>query len=210
MPSRPKNETPEQRAKRLKRQREYQARKLAKDPDGERARQRAHSAAYRAAHPEKTKAATKNWRQNNRARFNERRREWRSKNLIRALLLEAKSRAKARGVEFSIAVADVPEMGTHCPLLGHPFPPAHVRRTRFSPSIDRIDSMLGYVPGNVWVVGYRANLIKSDGTAAEHAAIAAAMRSQAARRPMADPMALRDAMDRLLARRPQLALRGVA
>lgn len=43
-------------------------------------------------------------------------------------------------------------------------------------SLDRIDPRKGYVKGNVWIISYRANLIKNDGTAEEHEMIAKAMR----------------------------------
>ena len=64
-------------------------------------------------------------------------------------------------------------MGTHCPLLGHPFSESGEN----SPSFDRINPKLGYVKGNVWIVGLRANVIKNDGTAEEHEMIARAMRA---------------------------------
>jgi hypothetical protein len=177
MPVAPKSETPEQREARLKRQKAYEARRRARDPDGWREAQNASARRYREANPDKAKAATKRWRSENKDRFNELRRIWRSNNVIRALVNEARSRAKARGVEFSIAADDVPPMGTHCPLLGEPFSTREERRSRNSPSLDRIDPSKGYVKGNVWVVGYRANLIKNDGTADEHEKIARAMRN---------------------------------
>lgn len=138
-----------------------------------------HARRYRAANPEKVRAATKRWRDANRDRHNEMRRAWRDRNILRALLNEARYRAKVRGVKFTITLGDIPPMGTHCPLLGHPFPPPAVRGTPYSPSLDRIDPSLGYVPGNVWIVGYRANLVKNDGTAEEHERIARAMRDHA-------------------------------
>lgn len=177
MPSRPANETPDEREHRLGIQRAYQARRIAKDPVGTRKRACELNAAYRKRHPERVRAKSKRWRANNRAKVNETRRAWRSKNLVRCLLNEARSRARARGVEFTITLGDIPPMGTRCPLLGHPFPPPDQRRTPFSPSLDRIDPTKGYVPGNVWIVGYRANLIKNDGTAEEHEDIARAMRA---------------------------------
>lgn len=36
-----------------------------------------------------------------------------------------------------------------------------------SPSLDRMDNTLGYVPGNVAVISNRANKLKSDATAEE-------------------------------------------
>lgn len=177
MPRAPKEETPEQREARLRRQREYEARRKEKDLEGFRAAQCDASRRYREANKEKAKAATKSWRERNRDRFNQKRREWRAKNLVRALFLEARSRAKSRGVEFSIDLNDIPPMGDACPLLGHPFPPSEERGSIYSPSLDRIDSRSGYVKGNVWIVGYRANLIKNDGAAEEHEKIALAMKA---------------------------------
>ena len=37
----------------------------------------------------------------------------------------------------------------------------------FSPSLDRIDSTKGYVPGNVWVISNKANRMKSNAAAEE-------------------------------------------
>lgn len=95
------------------------------------------------------------------------------------LVNQARARAKKRGIEFTITVSDVPPMGERCPLLGHPFDERtlHVR-SRYTPSLDRINPTRGYVPGNVWIVGYRANLVKNDGTAEEHEMIARAMRER--------------------------------
>ncbi|MCA7083394.1 hypothetical protein K7G19_07245 [Cupriavidus sp. DB3] len=178
MPRKPAEETPEQREKRLARQRAYEARRRERDPEGFKAAQLAAAKKWRENNPEKRKEATKKWREANRDRFNEARRQWRSRNVVRALFLEARSRAKARGVEFSISIDDIPPMGDACPLLGHPFPAPEERRTPYSPSLDRIDASKGYVKGNVWIVGYRANLIKNDGTAEEHEMIAKAMRQR--------------------------------
>lgn len=139
------------------------------------ARARASSKKWREAHPEKAKAANRRWVVANRGKRNEARRAWRYKNLVRALVTEARARAKARGVTFAITPEDVPPIGVVCPLLGHSFY-IGPGRSPFAPSLDRIDPSRGYVPGNVWIVGYRANLIKNDGTAEEHEAIAAAMR----------------------------------
>ena len=173
----PRKSEAEKRERRDRTRREYVARKKAEDAEGFAEYQRQAIRKYTLANPEKTKAATKKWRLANKLRFNETRRIWRSKNIVKALFLEARGRAKARGVEFTILLTDIPPIGTHCPLLGHPFPPSKVRKTAFSPSLDRRDPMLGYIPGNVWIVGYRANLIKNDGTAEEHEMIAKAMRA---------------------------------
>lgn len=82
-----------------------------------------------------------------------------------------KVRAKKIGVEFSITQQDIRDVWPKdniCPMLGTPM----IRGTLTAPSLDRINSSMGYVPGNICVVGRRANRIKNDGTAAEHRAIA--------------------------------------
>lgn len=175
--------TPEKIERRRENQRRYAAKMRAEDPIEFARRGAAATRAYVAKNPEKAKAATGKWRAANKPKINAGRRAWRSRNIIKSLLAEARHRAKARGVEFSITIDDIPPMGTHCPLLGHPFPAPEIRGTishggigRFTPSLDRIDPTRGYVPGNVWIVGYRANLVKNDGTAEEHELIARAMR----------------------------------
>lgn len=83
------------------------------------------------------------------------------------LYLAVRSGAKRRGIAFSILEHEVPWTNT-CPVLGVPIGPrARGRPTDDSASIDRADNSLGYVPGNVFVVSYRANRIKNDATVAE-------------------------------------------
>ena len=54
-----------------------------------------------------------------------------------------------------------------CPLLGLSLRLNTGVVGHDSPSIDRIDSTRGYVPGNVWVISHRANTLKSNATIAE-------------------------------------------
>lgn len=63
---------------------------------------------------------------------------------------------------------------THCPVLGIPmeYDSFDNRAQEGSPSFDRTDSSLGYIPGNVRIISWRANRIKNDGTAEEHRKIA--------------------------------------
>ena len=94
------------------------------------------------------------------------------------LLYAARKRAKQNGLECTITVDDIviPEF---CPALGIKLE-ARVGAGRSnredigsSPSLDRIDNSKGYVPGNVAVISLRANMIKTDATAAELKAVAA-------------------------------------
>jgi hypothetical protein len=68
----------------------------------------------------------------------------------------ARKRARAKGIPFSIAAADV-VVGDFCPIIG-------VKITEpgswHGPSLDRRDNSLGYVPGNVYLVSKRGNTWK--------------------------------------------------
>lgn len=78
------------------------------------------------------------------------------------MLDRARQRARRKGIPFSITVEDIviPDV---CPVLGIPL----VRNlggkmaAPNSPSIDRIDPEMGYVPGNIQVISFRANHIKT-------------------------------------------------
>lgn len=77
------------------------------------------------------------------------------------LVVAAKVRAREKGLEFSITVNDlnIPE---RCPIFGCRISPGAGQRSDCSPSIDRIDPKKGYVPGNVRVISWKANRLKSD------------------------------------------------
>jgi hypothetical protein len=82
-------------------------------------------------------------------------------NPLSLLFKNAKRRAKEKGLEFSITYDDV-KMTDRCPILGIPLFSADGHAKDNSPSIDRIDSTKGYVPGNVMIISFRANTLKSD------------------------------------------------
>lgn len=75
----------------------------------------------------------------------------------------AKTRAERDGKEFLIEISDIviPEF---CPALGIKL--SGVReggRPKFStPSLDRKDNSLGYIKGNIFVISWRANQLKSN------------------------------------------------
>lgn len=93
--------------------------------------------------------------------------KWKSNNPISALLSGRRSDAKKKGLDFTITEADVNIPDT-CPVLGIPIIcTAGVSRTDNSPSLDRIDNMKGYIPGNVVVVSWRANLLKKNASIKE-------------------------------------------
>jgi hypothetical protein len=79
---------------------------------------------------------------------------------------QAKNRARARGIPFTLALEDViiPEF---CPVLGIKLEPSQDGYSPNSPTLDRKIPSLGYVPENVWVISYKANVMKSNATPEE-------------------------------------------
>jgi len=81
------------------------------------------------------------------------------------LFYGAKNRAKKRGLEFSITLADI-VMPKKCPVFGIPIFKTN-GEFKFDPncaSLDRIDNSRGYTRDNVWVISGKANFIKKDAT----------------------------------------------
>ena len=79
----------------------------------------------------------------------------------------AKSRAKRKGITFSIEPGEV-VVPSVCPVLGIQLDRSDRDHT---PSLDRKIPELGYVSGNVFVISQRANRIKSDASLDELRAI---------------------------------------
>jgi len=89
----------------------------------------------------------------------------------------AKHRAKLKGIEFDIKPEDVvvPKV---CPVLGVVLESTGKRSSGpqpQSPTLDRIDSSIGYIKGNIWVISHRANSLKSDATLDELSKLAFAV-----------------------------------
>lgn len=91
---------------------------------------------------------------------------WRATNYTRAMYLAARKRASEYGVSCTITEADIVIPAT-CPLLGIRLECGTQRHKDSSPTLDRVDPSGGYDPHNVWVISYRANRIKNDGTLEE-------------------------------------------
>ena len=88
-----------------------------------------------------------------------------------SMLNRSKSRAKKKGFEHNITIDDI-LIPDKCPLLEIPIIKGENSVHANSPTLDRIDSTKGYVKGNVWVISYKANTIKSDATPEELLTIA--------------------------------------
>ena len=93
------------------------------------------------------------------------------------MLSAARARAKKVGVPFSITREHI-TIPEYCPILGIKLERGPVQERHNSPSLDRVRPELGYIPGNVAVISYLANRIKSTGTADEHRRIADWMDAQ--------------------------------
>jgi hypothetical protein len=84
------------------------------------------------------------------------------------MLTGARKRARRNNIPFSIGREDLP-IPQLCPVLGMRLAPSEegAGRNDSAPSIDRIQPELGYVPGNVVVISWRANRLKWEGSATE-------------------------------------------
>lgn len=101
-----------------------------------------------------------------------------------ALCAQARQRGRSKGLEATITADDL-VWPTHCPVLGIELNYADRSGQRGSgptqqnwPSLDRWDNTKGYVPGNVFVISVRANVLKGNATADEMERIAAYMRER--------------------------------
>ena len=141
-------------AKRAAARARYQA-----DPE----RFRAQAKAYRTADPEKAREAVRACH-----RRNPQQRMW----------SVSRIRARDKGFAFEITPKDIviPEC---CPIFGvvlvRHFGGHKGKEGANHPTVDRIDPSKGYIPGNIWVISYRANAIKNDATPAELRQIADAV-----------------------------------
>lgn len=96
----------------------------------------------------------------------------------RWLLMRIKSKCKKQNIPFDLTLDDL-VIPTHCPIFGIPLSfgvkTSNVFRDKRgqvtvpmdSPSVDRIVPEKGYVKGNIVVISYRANLIKTNASVSE-------------------------------------------
>lgn len=78
----------------------------------------------------------------------------------------AKRRARIKGLEFNIEVADIviPEI---CPILEVPLVLGTKDNYEYTPSLDRIDNSKGYIKGNIMVISKKANSMKNSASLQE-------------------------------------------
>lgn len=89
------------------------------------------------------------------------------------MVVAAKARAKRDSLPFSITVEDI-RIPDVCPVLGLPIYRGKGQGGHCdnSPSLDQFVPGAGYTKENTRVICNRANVLKGNGTAAEHKAIA--------------------------------------
>jgi hypothetical protein len=76
-----------------------------------------------------------------------------------------RTKSRTHNIPFTITVEDIVIPQT-CPVFGTTLVRDGEDRDAW-PSVDRFVPSLGYVPGNIMVISYRANRIKNDATLAE-------------------------------------------
>ena len=158
-----------------------------------RARNRRANELYAERHPDRVKARRKRWESKNVVSRREYNRQWRAanpdryaqsmdrwrqvpKNRMKSIIRSRIADAKRRGIIVDeVALFEfIENPPTHCAISGLllDYSTGRGRRVGMSPSVDRIDSTLGYVRGNIAIVSHRLNTIKSFGTASEHRMVA--------------------------------------
>lgn len=97
-------------------------------------------------------------------------RKWYVKNIHRKMHDGAKRRAKKANIPFNITIQDIKDVFPNdwiCPALGVKMEVATGKNNELSPTLDRIVPDYGYVKGNIMVISYRANGIKSNAVPSE-------------------------------------------
>lgn len=96
--------------------------------------------------------------------YKENHRRWEKEYRLRfpekSLLRSCKKRSQREGIEFNIEEADI-VIPDRCPILDTPIVYGSEDRNEW-PSVDKVNPLKGYVKGNVAVISYRANRMKSN------------------------------------------------
>ena len=150
------------------------------DPEVRRLKQVGYRETYKRKHPKYWEGWNKTRSKEDGAKWQ---RQWRSDNPQGNLVILARARAKARSLPCTITVATL-VWPTHCPIFGmeldyNKTPPGerqHAKRDAF-PTLDRKVPALGYVPGNVFVLSYKANRLKQDSSIEQLEALLSYMKS---------------------------------
>ena len=91
-----------------------------------------------------------------------------TKYTARQMYSSAQKRAKAYGWEFNLTTGYLETIApTHCPVFGTELKYGGGDKTKWSASLDRIDSSGGYTTDNVMIMSALANRMKADATTEE-------------------------------------------
>jgi len=116
--------------------------------------------------PEKEREKVRRWRKRNLPQLAEKQKNYYNKNKPFYLYHVAKSRAKRKGLPFTIDKEDV-RIPEFCPILGIKLERGDKKFHDNSPSLDQIIPNKGYTKDNVMVISFRANRLKGDGSIEE-------------------------------------------
>jgi len=88
---------------------------------------------------------------------------------LKRLLQHLKQSAKRRGLDFNLTEGYLSELSfpLTCPILNVPLEYGKRGYDEFKPSVDRIDSNLGYIRGNIQILSIKANRSKNNLSEAE-------------------------------------------
>lgn len=144
-----------------------------KDPE----KNREYNRKYREANKEKYREYDRKYYESNKEKRREYGRKYREANVEMGMWHSCKKRAKRRGLPFDLTIEDL-EVPEKCPILGLELKVGSDSSLEVSPSLDRIVPELGYVKGNIRVISFRANRLKSDASIEELEAILKYMKEQ--------------------------------
>lgn len=151
-----------------RKKREASARWYAKNQEEARRGARERAARRYAKDPEKERERSRNWGAENPERKRETNKRWYTQNPAKKLLQQCRGSAKRRGHECTITVEDIEAMlaPMACSVTGLPLSldyDGESRNNPWAPSVDRIDSRVGYyVLGNVRVACCAFNLARNE------------------------------------------------
>lgn len=91
---------------------------------------------------------------------------WKKKNWEATVLINVRLRAKREQLDYDLTSSDI-IIPSRCPILGIPIIKGGRPLCASNPSIDRKDPSKGYTKDNIWIISWRANRLKSDGTLQE-------------------------------------------
>jgi len=109
------------------------------------------------------------------------------------LCYDAKTRAKRNNLHFALKPEHI-TIPKYCPVLGIELKQNKGYPGDCSPTLDRIDNTLGYVPWNICVISYKANMLKGNGTLNDFRALVQYLESKLPQVPEYDctvPLSLR-------------------